>query len=66
MFTLPEGYRPVCETQFPVASGRGLSIVTITDNGDVIADPNDKWVRLDGISFDTDAPGEADWHPVVH
>ena len=42
MFTLPEGYRPPREMQFPVDSGRGPSIVTIAPNGNVLADP-DAW-----------------------
>ena len=52
VFTLPEGYRPASEQQFQVASGSGTSVVTISPNGDVLADPNAGWVSLNGISFE--------------
>lgn len=54
VFRLPEGYKPKVESQFQVESGSGTSIVTISPNGDVLADPDEEWVSFDGISFETD------------
>ena len=51
VFTLPEGFRPATETQCPVETERGPSVVTIAPNGGVLADPRDGWVRFGGISW---------------
>jgi len=52
VFTLPAGHRPGTELQFQVESASGGSVVTVTAGGDVLADPNEKWVSFDGISFE--------------
>lgn len=51
VFTLPPGNRPAVTSDFEVPCEIGRTVVTITPEGDVLADPNVGWIKLDGISF---------------
>ena len=57
VFTLPEGFRPLAKVHFQVASGAehgGVSLLTLTPDGLLLAAPADGWISLDGINFPVD------------
>jgi hypothetical protein len=53
VFTLPEDHRPSAQCDFDVASASGTTTVTVMPDGSVLANPNEEWVRFDGIEFTT-------------
>jgi hypothetical protein len=53
VFELPEGYRPSVQLTFRVDSEHGPTVVTVLEDGSVVADAIDGWVSLNGISFTT-------------
>lgn len=58
MFTLPDGYRPVLSSNFPVVGNSKFARLEIYSNGDVAIVAADSatpegFVSLDGVTFDT-------------
>lgn len=56
VFQFPDGYRPAASVDFDVACEGGFTVVTVSKDGALVADPSVGWIRLHGVRFKVARP----------